>query len=374
MRALGVGLVGAALALVAMLAPTVAASGFGGYGHGGSPVFIMTNAANGNEIVIYERDAGGTLSWVGNVSAGGAGSGGSLADQGSLAVTSDARWLLAVDAGSDQVSVFGILDHHGVPGLQLTDVAGSGGVLPVSVTTFGPLVYVLNDGNATTPGNIAGFYVTWWGQLVPIAGSVEPLSTPNGTQAAQISFSPDGQQLVVSEKATNVLDVYSVGFGGVAGAPVEHPSQGATPYGFAFTPRGTLIVSEAATGSLSSYRTGPFGQWQVLSSSVPDYQGAPCWVAVADGGTVAYTSNAHTNSISSYSVAHDGTIALQSEIAASTDSTPTDLAVSGDGQYLYVYDAGAHEVQGFQLGFGGSLSLVTTVGGLPASAEGLAAL
>lgn len=374
MKALGVGLIGVALLLVAMMAPTVAATNPAWQQPSGNAVFTMTNAATGNQIVIYERSASGVLTWVGNVSTGGTGTGASLADQGSLAVAGNGRWLLAVDAGSDQVSVLEVQEHRGTPQLYLTDLTPSGGVLPVSIATFGPLVYVLNDGNASTPGNIAGFYLTLWGTLVPLFGSVQPLSTPSATGAAEIAFSPDGSVLVVTEKNTNTIDAYTVGPDGVAGPPVSHPSQGGVPYGFAFAPRGELIVSEAATGSLSSYLPGPFGQWVVLSSSVPDYQGAPCWVAIGDDGHIAFTTNAHTNSISSYSIARNGTIALQTEIAASTDSTPTDMALSGDGQTLYVYDAGAHEIQGFQVGWDGSLSDISTVGGLPPSAEGLVAL
>ena len=246
--------------------------------------------------------------------------------------------------------------------------------MPVSLATFGPLVYVLNVGNATVAGNIAGFYLSPWGTLLPIHGSRQPLSGAGATGAAEIAFDPLAGALVVTEKATNLIDVYALGFGGRASPPQSYASQGGTPYGFAVSPAGAILVSEASTGSLSSYRIGESGSWTVLSSAVPDFQTAPCWVVVSGNGRYAYTTNADSNTISSYAIGGRGTISLQDEVAASTASTPTDMAVSADGQFLYVRDAGAGEIQGFEVGSGGSLVSVGGVGGLPSSAEGLVAL
>lgn len=363
----------AASALVLVLPAASASAGPAG-GYGPSAVFTMTNSPAGNAIVAFDRAPSGALAWAGNFSTGGLGTGASLADQGSLAVTSDHRWLLAVDAGSDQVSVLAIGQHRSTVSLQLTDVVASGGVLPVSLATFGPLVYVLNDGNATVPGNIAGFYLTPYGTLLPIPGSQQPLSSSGPTGAAEIAFDPIPGALVVTEKATNLLDVYLLGPGGRALPPVSFPSQGSTPYGFAVSPTGAVLVSEAASGSLSSYRIGFNGLVTAVSSSVPDFQTAPCWVVTADLGRVAFTTNAGSNSISAYGVGWQGTLVLDNEVAATTAATPTDLSVTADGAYLYVRDAGAGEIQGFLLGPGGSLTPVSSVGGLPAGAEGLVAL
>ena len=374
MRGVWIALFGLVLGVATIVSPVAGFSSAHGPELSGHALFTMTNSASGNQIMEFAQAPSGTLVWVANVSAGGTGTGTSLADSGSLTVTADHRWLLAVDAGSNQVSVFHIGRGGGVPSLRLTDVAPSGGATPVSVTTFGRLVYVLNVGNATLPGNIAGFYLTASGQLNSIPGAVEPLSFSGATGAAQISFNPSGTILVVTEKATNLIDVFSLGRFGVAGPAVFEPSQGETPYGFAFAPDGALIVSEAATGSLSSYQAGPYGQWQVLSSAVPDFQTAPCWVAVGANGNVAYTTNAGSDSISSYAVAHSGVISLQSEVAATTDAAPTDLAVSVNGQFLYVHDAGALEIQGFAVSSTGGLTWVSTIGGLASGGEGLVAI
>jgi len=375
MRALRIGALATVIALALVALPQAgAASAVGSGASVVGAVFDMTNNATHNQVVVYDRWSGGALTWAGSYATGGTGTGGSLADQGSLAVSSDGRWLLAVDAGSNQISVFRVhLPFGGGPdSLTLTDVVSSRGAVPVSVSAFGNLVYVLNVGNSTTPGNIAGFVLWGPGHLAPVGGSIRPLSTSAATAAAQISFSPSGEFLVVSEKNTNLLDVYAVhGFGGASG-PTSFRSAGTTPYGFAFDHAGRLYVSEASTGSVSSYALGWFGKLHVISGAVPDTQGAPCWVVVSAG--VVYTSNAHSNSISSYQVGPRGTLTLLHAVAGSTDGSPTDMALADHGRVLYVFDAGAREIQAFGVNPGGTLTWLETVGGLPASSEGLVAL
>jgi 6-phosphogluconolactonase len=152
---------------------------------------------------------------------------------------------------------------------------------------------------------------------------------------------------------------------------VISPSNGTTPYGFAFSERGALVVSDAASGALSSYALARNGELTVLSGSIPDGQAAPCWVAIS--GSYAFTSNAHGNTISSYRIGGSGTLSLAIAVAASTALTDTDLAVGGwQGQDLFVHDAGAGEIQEFAIGAGGTLALVTSVSSLPPASEGLA--
>jgi len=339
-----------------------------------SAVFTMTNNATANSVVAYRIGTGGALIPAGTFSTHARGTGASLADQAALALTRDHRWLLVVDAGSNEISVF----HVNAPSpthplLTLTDHAFSGGVLPVSLAVHGSLVYVLNDGNSTVAGNIAGFLLSSTGRLFPLAGSHRPLSTTGATGGAQIAFNPGGSVLVVTEKATSLLDTYHVGPLGYASAPSFTNSSGSTPYGFAFTRAGTLVVSEAGPGALSSYTVSGAGA-TVVSGTVLDNQSAPCWVAVAEGGQYAFTTNAHSNSISTYQVASNGTLTLQASIGATTGAAPTDMAVTtSTGHYLLVYDAGASEIDEFALGAGGSLTEIASVYGLGATAEGLVA-
>jgi 6-phosphogluconolactonase len=338
-----------------------------------SAVFTMTNNATANSVVAYRIGHGGALTPAGSFSTHGTGTGSSLADQGALALTRDHQWLLVVDAGSNQISVFHVNAASSSHLLSFADRTGSGGVLPVSIAIHGSLVYVLNDGNATVPGDIAGFYLTATGWLLPLPGSHRGLSTTNATGGAQISFNPGGTALVVTEKATSLLDTWTVGPRGYAWAPTSTLSNGSTPYGFAFTRTGTLVVSDAGPGALSSYTVSSTGA-HVVSGSVLDNQSAPCWVVVAEGGQYAYTTNAHSNSISSYQVAANGTIVLDASIAGTTGAAPTDMAVTtSTGRYVLVYDAGAGEIDEFSLGAAGTLAKIASVYGLATTSEGLVA-
>jgi 6-phosphogluconolactonase len=77
-------------------------------------VFVMTNAASGNEIIAYKRNGDGSLEQGRSFSTGGRGSGGvtdPLGSQGSLTLTDDRSFLLAVNAGSGSISVFRV---HGI--------------------------------------------------------------------------------------------------------------------------------------------------------------------------------------------------------------------------------------------------------------------
>jgi len=229
-------------------------------------VFIMTNSAAGNSVLAYGREADGSLSLSGSFTTTGLGTGSGLGDQGGLALSLSGRWLFAVNAGSNDVTVFKVSEES--TALTVTDKVSSGGKTPISVTIHEEWVYVLNAGNTGTPANIAGFRMTEDGGLSPIPGSVEPLS--GVTSPAQISFNPRGTVLIVTEKTTNIIDSYTVDEDGVAAGPVTNLSHGTEPFGFAFDKRGNLIVSEAVTGALSSYAVSEDGVLRTVSGSVSD--------------------------------------------------------------------------------------------------------
>jgi 6-phosphogluconolactonase len=341
----------------------------------GGLVFTMSNAVSGNVVWAFHIGRGGALIPVGHFATQGKGSGASLADAGAVTLTSDHRYLLVVNAGSNTVSIFRVHSaNSGKLVLTLTDQVSSRGVGPASVTVHGSVVYVLNEGNATTPGGIAGFWLADHGLLLPLPHARQPLSTSGATAAAQVGFNPAGTVLVVTEENTNQIDTYRVNAQGIAQTPTFTTSNGTTPYGFSFDPRGALIVSDAASGALTSYAVASSGALTVVSGSVPDGQLAPCWVAVAHGGKLAYTSDAHGSKISSYSVGKGGTLTLLAGVAATTGTADTDMAVGGShGQYLLVLDAGAAEIQEFRIGSTGGLTLLYTVSALPSASEGLAA-
>jgi 6-phosphogluconolactonase (cycloisomerase 2 family) len=239
----------------------------------------------------------------------------------------------------------------------------------------GDLLYVLNAGS----DQISGFRIGGRGQLRPLAGSTRTLSG-GGTDPAQVEFSPRGDLLVVTEKATNRIDTFRIRANGRPGELDSQPSAGQTPFGFAFDPRAHLIVSEAFGGApnasaLSSYDVPESGTITPISPVVHTGQTAACWVVVTRNGRFAYTTNTGSGNISSYDVSRDGSIALLESIAADTGagSAPTDLALSRRSRHLFVLNSSALTLGSLRVLDDGRLVPVDIAGGLPAGATGLAA-
>jgi 6-phosphogluconolactonase (cycloisomerase 2 family) len=289
------------------------------------------------------------------------------------------RTLYAVNAGSDSLSVFRI--HRDGP--ELIQVIGSGGRRPISLAVRHDVLYVLNAGGAVGDvDQISGFAIEEQGRLEPLPNSTRPLSAAN-VGPAQAGFSPDGATLVVTEKATNLIDTYRVGRDGYASGPIIQMSAGMTPFGFAFNEQGYLIVSEAHGGpagssAVSSYRLDPdTGLLTAVSRSVPTNQTAACWVALTRNGEFAYTTNTGSGTVTGYSVApQTGALSrLNADgITGVTGGAPIDSATIGD-RFLYVLTVGSTggQVVGFLINPDGSLVSLGAAAGLPASADGLAA-
>lgn len=330
-------------------------------------VYAMTNAVNGNEVVIFDRNDFGMLTSAGSIATGGAGSGSALdplGSQGSLMLNEDHRWLIAVNAGSHEISIFRVMPD----GLELVNKVDSGGVFPVSVTIFHDLVYVLNAGGSP---NITGFSLSHRGELTPLTSSTRSLGAGG---FAQIGFDPRGEKLVITDKADNKILVYSVGQDGLPSmTAVTSPSFGLTPFGFIFDKRGHLLVVEAGTNAVSSYGIMPDDTLQVISGSVPNGQKAACWIAGNKRGEV-FTDNPGTHSISAYRLmTGTGTLALI-DGTAGTGNTPLDLSITGNGSFLYALDPANGAIDIFRIDLYGTLTdLGSVAGGFAISAQGIAA-
>jgi 6-phosphogluconolactonase len=363
MRTMRRAVLGGGLALAALAAAAGPASAAGR-----GAVYTESNSASGNQVLAFDRGGDGSLTPAGSFATGGAGTGAGLGSQGALAL-SGGHVLYAVNAGSDSISAFAVGPH----GLRLRGTTPSGGDQPISLTVRLGLLYALNAGS----GTISGFRVAQDGSLSPLAGSTTPIA---GLGPAEVAFSPGGDVLVVTDKATNTIDTFTVGSNGLPGPALSQPSEGQTPFGFEFDRRGHLIVSEAfggapAASTLSSYSVDSGGVLNTISASIPDNQAAACWISVTRNGRFAYTTNTGDGSISSYTVGHDGSLGLLEQIAAATGagSSPTDMAQSVSSRALFALLPGSGSVAAYRVAGDGGLSPVDQVGGVPASAVGLAA-
>jgi 6-phosphogluconolactonase (cycloisomerase 2 family) len=361
------------LAGASILLVLLAAAPAGANGRGGGAVYTLTNAPAGNAVAVFDRSSDGTLAPAGRFATGGLGTGAGLGSQGAL-VRSGTR-LLAVNAGSNSISMLGIRPD----GLRLLDTAPSGGAGPISVTIHRDVAYVVNQGDASTPANIAGFRVSG-GELTPLPGSSRPLSAP-APGPAQIEFSHDGALLVVTEKATNRISTYAVDAAGYATGPNAQPSAGQTPFGFALD-GGRLIVSEAFGGApdasvVSSYRLGPDGTISAVTPNAATTETAACWVVITDNGRFTYATNTGSGSVTGYAVARNGALTILDADGRTADtgagSMPIDAALSEGSRFLYVLEAGSNAISGFRVHADGSLTPAGEVGGLAAGAAGLVA-
>ena len=357
-------------------------------------VYVLANQPAENAVMVFHRNADGSLQPGASFPTGGTGLGSGpnpLGSQGSLLLSGDNRLLFAVNAGSDSISAFAVAGDS----LSLLQTISSGGTKPVSVTNYHDIVYVLNAGG-TSP-NISGFRIVPEGQqgkiLTPIPGSTQLLPNASTASAADIVFTPDGSALLVTEPGANQIVSFSVSARGQAAfvstfSPTpgvgSTTSTGTGPFGLAFS-KGIAITANTENGtpqggSMSSYVMSANAGLAPASSAVPDNQTASTWAIVAEKGTIALTTNTASGTISSYAVAlKTGSLTLTQPIAASLQAPdgsslfPSDMALNSNGQFLYVRNGANGTVSGFVIQPTGALKPITQASGLPDTAVGIAA-
>lgn len=350
-------------------------------GRGEGAAFAMTNRSAGNEIVTYRRAANGALTRVGAVSTRGRGIGTDLDTQGPLQLSSDHRHLYAVNAGTDDITVFSV---HGT---QLTfRQKVYAGDEPNSLTISGNLLYVL-DGSVAGNG-IRGFRIASDGTLTALPNSFRALSSPVAVPGT-VQFSPDGRLLLVTQKTTNevlsperALDAFQIASNGLASAiPKRDASHGVRPFSLAFRGNHQLLVAESfdatpGRAAVSSYRVSTSGSLAVISGSIPNRQTDSCWVVITKDGRYAFTANFGSGTISSYRFGPNGRVRVIDGKAAflGTMSQPVDLAFNADNQYLYLLLRGTGGVAAFKIQNDGDLRPLGVVTGRLPVADGASGL
>jgi 6-phosphogluconolactonase (cycloisomerase 2 family) len=349
----------------------------GGAGSAGGPatgaVFTMTNRPSGNAVVAFNRAATGRLSKLDTYPTGGAGGRGVTPSSNPLAFGDEERYLFVANPGSDEVSVFSRRGRS----LTRTDVVASGGPRPLSVAVDGNLVYVLNAGREGAAPTIRGFALE--------DGTLSPIGTaalPDGVKGPpQIGFSPSGDQLVVTDRPSDQIIVYPVQASGQVKAPtVTDVDEGSVPFGFDFTPQGTLLVSEArgapSGSALSHFQITSDGTLATVVNSAPTTEKAACWVEVTPDGKLAYVTNTASGTVTGFRVQADGAVQRVTENGVAADlgdgSVPLDMTISGS--VLYVHEKGDRAITGFRIDpqTGALTKTDGAATGLPASAAGLA--
>lgn len=374
---------GAGLAMIVtagfVVAPTIATATTPVVGH----VYVNDNTAGTNTIGAFDQHADGSLTPLAGspFSAGGVGTGTIVGSQGSIQATADGNWILAVDAGSNQVSVLTVASDG-----TLTPAPGSpvssGGIEPVSIAVHGDLVYVANEGDGTTGSNYTGFTLGDDGRLTPLADSTVPL-TPTALPG-DILFNTTGKNLVgievgTTDPSTFRIDSFLVGDDGrltpAAGSPF--PAEAAGPFGSEFSPTDPhhLYVSNAhggaGNGSVSAFSVNPNAKLKSITGSpFANGQTAPCWVEISHDGRYLFAVNTGSTTLSSYRILANGSLALLGTTPFSSGSgiRPFDARLDAGGDYLYVVDAAIASVSGFAVTGGSLTELAASPTGLPAGA------
>ena len=363
------------LGVAAVVAPAAASAASGSstvVGH----VYLNDNTTGTNTIADFDRHADGSLTPTPGspFTTGGAGTGTGLASQGAIQVSPDGRFLLAVDAGSDQVSVLRIKSDgtlQQIPG----GTVSSGGSQPVSIAIHGDLVYVANAGNSAS--NYTGFTLDEGGRLDRLPRSTVPLAA--GSQPGDVLFNGDGTKLVGTRVGTSLIDSFVVHRNGrlSAGPGSPYAAEGVGPFGSEFRPTdpSQLFVSNAhngaGAGTVSAFEDDALGALTSIGGSpFANDQTAPCWVEISHDGQFLFAVNTASGTISRYSIADDGSLTLLGSTAVSATGGvgAVDAQLSPDGATLFVNESRIASVGAFAVSGGDLTELTSSPTALPAGA------
>jgi 6-phosphogluconolactonase len=333
-------------------------------------VYVQTNTAP-NEVIAFGRAADGSLDRIGSVPTGGDGDGSPhLTSQGSVVLTGDGQHLLVTNAASDDISLFSVAADGSI---ELRERVHTGAD-PKSVAEHDGLVAVLNTGE---PG-LASFRLDAEG-IEPVGGGDQALDASDA-DPAQVAFSPDGSMVVITERGTDSIVTYEVSADGTLETSQRVASEGPTPYGFAFTSSGTLVVTEAfgaqkGAAAASSYALVE-GSLVARTSSVGNGRSEICWAVVTPDDRFAFTTNFADGAVSRYAIGADGSLSLEDATAGiAVEGMPglRDEDLSSDGRFLYAIDADGGRIWGWSVEAEGTLEPVGSWEGVPETVAGLAA-
>jgi 6-phosphogluconolactonase len=355
-------------------------------------VYVNDNTAPVNSVAGFDRHADGSLTAMAGspFAVGGSGAGAPDASQGSLQLSADGRYLLAVDAGSNQISVLRIKPDGSLRPAQGSPVA-SGGVAPVSIAVHWDLVYVANAGPGASLGdtNYTGFRLDPGGHLSPIPDSTYVL--PNDSKPGQVLFNRDGTKLAGTRIATSQIDSFTVGKNGrLTAAPSSpydaqafSPPQGYGQLGSEFSPvnPGQLFVSDAHTaagtaafpGLVSSFSDAANGNLIPIGAPTANDGGASCWIEISHDGRFLFVVNTASATISSYWIGSGGTLTfLHSTAPGQIGAGAEDARLAPNGKTLWVVESGTNAVTGFTVNGSTLTPLSTAAGPTGATPSGIA--
>lgn len=294
-------------------------------------LYVQTNNFNDNQnaVLAYKDKGNGQLEPLAGSPflTGGSGVGnpmqalGPLDSDYELRLSSDGKFLLAVNSGSNTIAVFLIKDNG-----ALEAVAGSpfpsGGQTPVSIDVSGNYVFVVNksqDPLHATPQapNYTTFTIDAAGKLTPVAGAT--VATTAGSSPSFALVSKDKKFLFGADflgfmlvPPVGTLRSFTIGATGTltsaAGSPYtlpsgpmppdngalglwQHPSGNVLYVGFPLQSKLGIYGINATSGALSFQSTVAAGK-------------AACWIRTNAAGNHLYVLNSGDNTVQVYNSAN----------------------------------------------------------------------
>ncbi|NYE62004.1 6-phosphogluconolactonase (cycloisomerase 2 family) [Duganella sp. 1224] len=339
-------------------------------------LFAQTNDTD-NAVLVYVRNADGTLSAQSPVKTGGKGTNGvnyfmgntvgpdALTSNHSVALSDDNRQLFVANAGDNTVSVFTI---NPAGGLTLLGVSGTGGIRPTSLAWNNGVLYVTHQQGANELGAYrvgADGKLTQLGQYPVLQQDALP---------TEVSVSPDHQFVIVNgflraltpTTPGNTLLAFPINADGGLGQPVNSATVGVGPFGGVFGHGAlakTYFTADAAGTTASAYTLSAGGGFSALGAPVAvNGQKAPCWIVATPDNRFVYVSNG-SGTISQFAVDGTGRLSLVNAVAASEPATAAgassfaaDAWISPDGKFLYQDYVGADKIVVYAIGADGALS------------------
>jgi hypothetical protein len=303
--------------------------------------FYSLSMNTANTVKVFSGNSTGYITYVTEVSTGGAG--GAVQSQESIYVYGG--YLFAVNPNSNTVSLFTISNNDPTSITLVGTPVSSGGTYPLSVTAYGGIAAVVNSGDQN------GIRTFTYGPsgLVPVAGSDRNLNLNltnppvSHTGPAQISFTPDGTGLIISNKdAAPPLFYFNISANGIPSAtPATSSDVGMVTFGFTFAANGNIVLTDAApTGTSSGVifaHVNPFPQGP--SFVTPSYvliseQIASCWVSFSSKINHFYVSNLGSGNITELSP--NGAFFNELNNYAVPEPLDSIVATVNNVDYLYV--------------------------------------
>ncbi len=326
--ALGQASISAALGGIASPAATLSVTA--------APEYAFVTNQNSNSVSSFSIGAGGALTLVGTVAAGG--------EPNAVVADPTGRYLYVANWSDGTISEYAV-GSGGALASMGTIAAGSE---PASITldTTGQYFYVANLASDTVSE-----YAIGAGGALTALGNIAAAGSP-----ISVSADPASHYLYVADETGNLVSEYSIGVDGLL-TSIGSALTGNNPQSVTVDPSGRYAyVANYNDATVSEYAINGNGTLTpiggISSGSCPES------VSVDPSGRYVYVENWCSNTVSEYSIGAGG--ALSAIGTVPTGSGPWFITIDPTGSDVYVADFNDSTVSEYTIGTSGALTAIGT--------------